>query len=534
MNICNPATFSEFKAKMSNNERPDFERKAKVSFKNVQVVQDDGTRDLSYHLGLLETINPLHNKVGSDCILILEHNQQIKTHSAILSTVSPQLHSIWLQGNNNCFSCEAVIHLPSVSVSTAMSFLYLLYTGSCICKNLKEKADINSLMQALGVSLSICLVDNSASGSVSRNEVDGVGTVADADGVHGREGDTKVNKEESNDLLEVVTDESNMEVEEIGYSVVGACYEDEEDHIAVASYQTGIKTTVFKQNLEEVPVSFFCDIEKTRKCSKYCTNDCSIAVSSWSSDKMKNVKKMFRSEESSCETKNKLLRHLKSQFNIGAPTDAYRVHGQSFCLKFFSFLTDISEHMVKSVLIDFWKGYSEYSHGNKGKIKNLTVATTSFICWLRQFSETYGQFSPETNTTVLSYWLNKQVLFNMYRDETCGPYLSLSAFYQNFKTHFSFNRADKTLPHVRISKYSSHSICNQCVALNNNRRQAKSEAELQIARDLENQHKVIFGGARRSIQEIKQSSLSFPADNLFIQVNFLRFLKKGGKNANSL
>ena len=34
-----------------------------------------------------------------------------------------------------------------------------------------------------------------------------------------------------------------------------------------------------------------------------------------------------------------------------------------------------------------------------------------------------------------------------------------------------------------------------------------------------NQHKMIFGGANRRIQEIKQTALTFPADNLFIQVD---------------
>ena len=147
---------------------------------------------------------------------------------------------------------------------------------------------------------------------------------------------------------------------------------------------------------------------------------------------------MFKSEKSSYGTKNNLLRHLQSQLNIGSPTDTYIVFGQSFCLKFFSNLTNISEYILKSVLIDFWKGYSEYTHGNKGMMKHLTVAQTSFICWMKQFAESYGQFSPETNTLVLSYWLNKQFLFNLYKDETCGPHCSQAAFYQNFKKHFDY------------------------------------------------------------------------------------------------
>ena len=318
------------------------------------------------------------------------------------------------------------------------------------------------------------------------------------------------------ELHDIVTEECETEV---GYTVIGGIFEDEEDEGAVASFQNPIKPTFFEENFLDTPVSYNCDIENQKCCSKFCTHECIITMETWTCEQRMEVKTMFKSEKSSCETKNNLLRHLKSQSNIGSTTDTYRVYGQSFCLKFFSNLTNISEYILKSVLIDFWKGYSEYTHGNKGKMKQLTTAQINFICWLKQFAESYGQCSPETNTIVLSYWLNKQFLFNLYKDETCGPHLSQAAFYQNFKTRFSFNRVDKSLPHVVISKNSSHSICNQCVALNNNRRQAKTEAELQLARDLENQHKVVFGDARRAIQEIKQTAFSFPEDNLFIQVN---------------
>ena len=75
------------------------------------------------------------------------------------------------------------------------------------------------------------------------------------------------------------------------------------------------------------------------------------------------------------------------------------------------------------------------------------------------------------------------------------------------------------MAYFRISKYSSHSICNICIALNSNRRQCKSETELKVSKDLINQHKMTFGGANRKIQEFKQSALSFPSDNLYLQVD---------------
>ena len=70
----------------------------------------------------------------------------------------------------------------------------------------------------------------------------------------------------------------------------------------------------------------------------------------------------------------------------------------------------------------------------------------------------------------------------------------------------------------------SYSVCNQCVALSTNRQQSRNEAEHKLATDLSNQHKVVVGGSRRRIQEIKQSAVTLPSDNLFIQVQILNII----------
>ena len=57
-----------------------------------------------------------------------------------------------------------------------------------------------------------------------------------------------------------------------------------------------------------------------------------------------------------------------------------------------------------------------------------------------------------------------------------------------------------------------------CVALNQNQKQCNSESEIRQAKALKNDHRMNFGGARRKVEEIKQSSLTFPSDNLFIQI----------------
>ena len=131
-----------------------------------------------------------------------------------------------------------------------------------------------------------------------------------------------------------------------------------------------------------------------------------------------------------------------------------------------------------------------------------------------QFCEINGQYAPDEEVIVLSYWLSKRVLYDIYLNETIGPHLSRSSFYSLFKRKFGAYREDPTLPHIRISKYSSHSVCNTCAALNLYKRQAKNEFELKIAQDKINQHRLVFSGARRKIEDIIQSAITHPADNL--------------------
>ena len=44
------------------------------------------------------------------------------------------------------------------------------------------------------------------------------------------------------------------------------------------------------------------------------------------------------------------------------------------------------------------------------------------------------------------------------------PHLALSSFYALFKKKFGAYRDDPLFSHIRISKYSSHSVCNICPA----------------------------------------------------------------------
>ena len=213
-----------------------------------------------------------------------------------------------------------------------------------------------------------------------------------------------------------------------------------------------------------------------------------------------------------------MLDYLKVQSDIDIATDRFFYNGHRFCSSYFSYLTGVSLHLIKTVLNDFWKGVRIYEHGNAG-ISKIYQPTVEFIVWMKGFAEWYGQYSPKEEKIILSYWLTKGVLYTIYTDETQGPHIAASTFYQHFETYFGPYRIDKSLPCIRISKYSSHSVCNICLALNNNRRQATTELELKNAKSLINQHKEVFGNAFRKVQEVKQTALSHPHDHLFLQVD---------------
>ena len=253
-------------------------------------------------------------------------------------------------------------------------------------------------------------------------------------------------------------------------------------------------------------------------CSKFCNQNCHDTVQSWPNEDCLRLKQKFLSDRI-IDTKVQLIKHLIAQDDVGQPTSAYVMKGHRFCLEYFAFATGVSLYVVRKVLMDFHEGKRLYSHGNSHCIKSESAAMVSAICWVKSFCESYGQFSPEDNVTVLSHWLTKASLYQMYLDETPVPHISLSSFYDMFKTKFGHNRVDKSLPWIRISKYSTHSVCTTCVALNNNQSQAQTEQELQLAKDLKNSHRMEFGLARRTVEEIKQSSISFPSDNLFLQVD---------------
>ena len=290
----------------------------------------------------------------------------------------------------------------------------------------------------------------------------------------------------------------------------------------VATFENLIDNVSFDANILPVDrTSQACsgNFRVNEGCSKTCNNKCHSEVQAWEDKDRLRLKEKFTCNKI-IETKEKLLGHLIAQDDIRQGLNTkYIVKGHQFCLDYFAIITGCSLYIVKKVLADYLNGIRLYQHGNSKLVRGMSASTVSAICWLKCFSESYGQFSPDENVTVLSYWLTKMSLFKMYQEETPSPHISESLFYDLFKTAFGPRRVDKSLPWIRISKYSTHSVCNICVALNCNQKQAKTEAELQLALDLRNNHRMNFGLARRKVDEIRQSSISFPSDNLFVQVS---------------
>ena len=183
-------------------------------------------------------------------------------------------------------------------------------------------------------------------------------------------------------------------------------------------------------------------------CSKNCPYSCKQIIGLWDEGELQNLKNMFKADDGTWE-KFKLMDNLKSQKHFDLPVDTYIVKKQSFCLNTFSHLTGCSKYILKSVLQDYHSGIEMYSHGNSAVVRQESTGTIQAICWIKCFSEWYGQSSPEDNVTILSHWLTKKSLYRMHCIETPEPHVSQSAFYALFKLKFGPNRADLSLPWIR-------------------------------------------------------------------------------------
>ena len=274
-----------------------------------------------------------------------------------------------------------------------------------------------------------------------------------------------------------------------------------------------------------------------RDCCK--VGGCTAKISTLDDEDKETLKTKLFKGDSIIKTKNKLISHLSYQKNLGLQTHQFNYKGHFLCAEALSTETDIRRSVFLRVLADFKRGVHQYQHGNTGSSK-ISSSTASFISWMKYFVQKYSQSSPdEANLHILSYWLTKKEMYEMYLNETTAPHVALSTFYQYFKLYFGPYRVDRSLPQVRVSKYSSHSVCDQCIALNQALRIAKTEEERDIVKRAKIAHRDIFSQARMKMEELKQISLQFPEDSITVQIDGMdnsksycpRTLEKAKKDA---
>ena len=217
-------------------------------------------------------------------------------------------------------------------------------------------------------------------------------------------------------------------------------------------------------------------------------------------------------------TKNKLMSHIKAQETLGLKVDRFQVGEQIFCNSSFSSLTGISIYLIKKVLTDASLGVETYVHGQVCGIRD-SLKHVQFVGWMLAFVELYGQADPVNVTTVLPAFLSKGELFKIYLKEAPIPHLKKSSFYFLFKKKFGFQRADKSLPNIRISKFSTHSRCDVCFGIEHYRRTSKTATELKYASALKFKHREKYSRGRAEIEKRKQLSLTFPSDHLHLAID---------------
>ena len=350
---------------------------------------------ISTLLGLhLSNLSSSFNLKDSDCSLVVQGGEVVDLHLAVLYSAWPRVRELVSNSALLCHCGRTYIDLPWAESSTVERFRQLLYSGYCEPVNTSEMVKLRSFLQDIGANVNL--------------EVSVIGLKVDQN--------------------------SNI--------YVGPVYDDN-DHINSPPFINAVGVTIFEAKQSDVT------LEQPLKlhCSKFCFSECQKSVGAWSETEKLKLRDMF-SGKNYVEIKNKLISHLNTQANIGIPSDKFQVNNLKFCNEFFAYMTDISVYIVKTVLKNYSQGQFLYEYGSHGVVKGH-LSTTQFIVWLKEFAESYGQFSPEENKVIINYWLKKNILYKMYLDETQSPHLAESTFYNHFDTYFGPSRVDKTLPCIR-------------------------------------------------------------------------------------
>ena len=224
------------------------------------------------------------------------------------------------------------------------------------------------------------------------------------------------------------------------------------------------------------------------------------------------------------ETKNLLLTHLKAQTTVlgkeGDGEVAFIYHGLYFCKTAFANLLGVSYYTLQVVLTAYSQGLDYIIHGNSGN-KRTHPNKVKAVCWFKSFCSIFGQWSSDDMRVNLPSWLNKTSVYKMYEDENpiSSERIKFSTFCNMIREDFGGSNRDRTLPHVRFSKYSSHSVCNICSDLEIFRRTCKSQYEFELYTALKLKHKERYSKQRRFICALTQHSITFPDQQVTLMVD---------------
>ena len=461
------------------------------------------TMESNYHNML---INELWEDVkDADCILIAESGEEIKVHSAILGSVWPGFDKL---RDSLCSSCDTLrINLPSSS-SSIIQFVSLLYTGSSLVLNLKQMELIQNLLSYLQLHW-----DCSSTGLSVHDENDKVRQFEDElreetmDNVDDKDY-TFANSSSDYSESEEIDENCGEEVDKIEEDLV-------KERLFKCSYTLPpIKYGTYSKSNKSLEAS---SNGKVSLCSLNCTSNCEEKVSYWTIKEKEEIKDTFRGL-SAVNKQQKLLKQLEFQDNAGLSTEGFYFKKQLLCVKQMSCLTSVSPYLLKKVKTNYQRGQKRYVHGNSSK-KNCQVASINFCAWMKVYSERFGQDGPTDIVTVLPSYMNVAELFKLYTKEALTPLVKKSTFYKLLKSEFGPKRLNKNLPWIRISKVSTHSRCDVCVALDQYIRKSKNEAELEYGRSLKLEHTETYSRARIAVNEYIQRSISFPKEVVSMQID---------------
>ena len=278
--------------------------------------------------------------------------------------------------------------------------------------------------------------------------------------------------------------------------------------------------TIYAENkIEKIKVSKF-----SVKCE--CENKCDEAAINLTDDVVIQMKAKFVGE-SLTKTKNLLLSHLKAQSDIlDTVENGFYYGGHSFCLAVFSKLTGISPYILRKVQEAHKQGLIRFVHNNSRMPKN-SPRKVNAICWFKSFCQIYGQRAPDVILVVLPSWLDIITVFDMYKQENPvkSEQIKYSTFAKMMKTDFGPRRPDRSLPRVRFSKWSSHSVCTDCYDLDAFQRTCRTEKDINLCRALKYKHRERYSKQQMCITSMRHLSQTFPEQHFSLFIDSMDNMK---------